>query len=150
VNSLKIGSNNMLLGLPLSSPKGLSFLSKRKPQRSTSGIGKLGYFNSEGILMKRSSSCRRVVVFKEDARGCRDKAHEISQQSSEPSCRVAASQGMEDSLRSDNVSAVASPHSQNGRGSFPTRDGARPHRGHQEVTLVACSERVVRAFIIKF
>lgn len=41
---------------PLSSPKGLSFLSKRNAQRSTSGICKLGYLDSDGILIDEWSS----------------------------------------------------------------------------------------------
>lgn len=38
------------IGSPLSSEKGFSFLSNKKAQRSTSGIGKLGYCDSKGML----------------------------------------------------------------------------------------------------
>jgi hypothetical protein len=37
--------------LPLSSGNGLSFLSNRKAQRSTSGIGRLGNFDADGMVV---------------------------------------------------------------------------------------------------
>jgi hypothetical protein len=133
----KSGSKIMYLGLPLSSPKGLSFLSKRKPQISTLGIGKLGYVDSEGILIVRSSSCRRVGVFREDVRGCKDKAHEIS---SSPLNRAAVSRLAKEWKKvACRVAAFSRgfPTLTERPRLFPNKDSAQSHRGHQQATLAA-------------